>query len=442
MVSVRKRGKVFEYRFEVATVEGTRKWISKSGYPSKAEAFKEGAKAYNDFYYNGNKVQLREKMSYADFLDYWIDTYASFNLHYSTTISYINIIKNHVKPRIGYYQLWQLDTRLLQEFINKIYVEYAFSKNYMASILKVVKGSLKYACYTLNYINTNPAEHVHAPRIDKINNDPAHIFTQEEIERILERFKGTHSIYYSFLTAYYTGMRVSEVYGLTWDCIDFENKTLTINKNIIKKNQYGLPKRKNITKGHSVGVWYYGDCKNPQSKRTISIGDTLVNALKNFKKEQEIFAEHYGDSYMKHYKKEVKNPYTKKNEIKIKNDYGNCEITDLENATLNIDCDAGNVEIGKVKNATIKCDYGNVEAKEILNKCDIKANCGNISIDRISIQEDSSIKADLGNIDINNTNDIYIEANVDLGKTNIANSNRNSNVTLKVKCDCGNVTIK
>ena len=28
----------------------------------------------------------------------------------------------------------------------------------------------------------------------------------------------------------------------------FEKKTLTINKNIIKKNQYGLPKRKNITK--------------------------------------------------------------------------------------------------------------------------------------------------------------------------------------------------
>lgn len=38
----------------------------------------------------------------------------------------------------------------------------------MLSILKVVKGLLKYACYTLNYINTNPAEHVHAPRIDKV----------------------------------------------------------------------------------------------------------------------------------------------------------------------------------------------------------------------------------------------------------------------------------
>ena len=28
MVSVRKRGKVYEYRFEIATVEGTRKWIT------------------------------------------------------------------------------------------------------------------------------------------------------------------------------------------------------------------------------------------------------------------------------------------------------------------------------------------------------------------------------------------------------------------------------
>ena len=75
MVSVRKRGKVYEYRFEIAIVEGTRKWISKSGYPTRQEAFKEGAKAFNDFYYNGTKTQLREKMSYVDFLDYWIDTY-------------------------------------------------------------------------------------------------------------------------------------------------------------------------------------------------------------------------------------------------------------------------------------------------------------------------------------------------------------------------------
>ena len=134
-------------------------------------------------------------------------------------------------------------------------------------------------------------------------------------------------------------------------------------------------------------------------------------------------------------------PSNYSNDIKIKNDYGECEITDLENATVNINCDAGNVEIGKIRNATIKCDYGNIEIKEIMNKCDTKADCGNIQIDTISIKENSSIKADLGNIDINNTNDIYIDADVDLGKTNINKNNRNANVTLKVNCDCGNVTI-
>lgn len=61
MVSVRKRGKVYEYRFEIATVEGTRKWITKSGYPTKAEAFKEGAKAYNDFLLQWSKDAVKRK---------------------------------------------------------------------------------------------------------------------------------------------------------------------------------------------------------------------------------------------------------------------------------------------------------------------------------------------------------------------------------------------
>lgn len=134
-------------------------------------------------------------------------------------------------------------------------------------------------------------------------------------------------------------------------------------------------------------------------------------------------------------------PSNYSNEIKINNDYGKCEITDLDNATINIDCDCGDVQIGAIGNATIKCDYGNIEVKEILNKCDIKADCGNIKIDTISIKENSIIKADLGNVDINKTNDIYIDADVDLGNANISKNNRNAEVTLKINCDCGNITI-
>lgn len=127
--------------------------------------------------------------------------------------------------------------------------------------------------------------------------------------------------------------------------------------------------------------------------------------------------------------------------IKIKNNMGNCEIENLEKATLNVDCDAGNVEVGKIKNANIKCDLGQVEIEEILNKCDIEVDSGNIEIEKIFINENSKIKVDLGNANINETNDIYIDAKVDLGKSNISGNNRNSEVVLKIECDCGNINV-
>lgn len=189
-----------------------------------------GALAYNDYYKVG-KVHRNKDMSYSDYLDYWVDT----------IVTYLNIIKLYLKPRLGHYKLSAIDLQMLQEFINDLYLEKNLSKWYLKGILKTIKGSLKYACYTVNFINDNPAERVHILRYEVVTGDPAHIFTQEEIKRILNRFKDNHSIYYAFLTAYYTGMRVSEVYALTWDCVYFEKKTITVNKNIIKKNKFCKP---------------------------------------------------------------------------------------------------------------------------------------------------------------------------------------------------------
>ena len=56
----------------------------------------------------------------------------------------------------------------------------------------------------------------------------------------------------------------------------------------------------------------YGTCKNPRSKRTISIGNTLVAALKEFKRLQEENKKYYRDNYLKHYEKEVINTFTQR----------------------------------------------------------------------------------------------------------------------------------
>ena len=128
--------------------------------------------------------------------------------------------------------------------------------------------------------------------------------------------------------------------------------------------------------------------------------------------------------------------------IKINNDAGEIKIADFENADFNIDCDAGNVDIGKIKGINAKCDAGNLKIDSISEKCDIRLDAGNLKINKITLKEDSKIKTDMGNVDINEANNIYIDADVDLGKCNISNNNRNAEVTLKIDCDMGNVNVK
>lgn len=144
MVNVRKRGKGYQYYFEIAPVNGKRKQQVKSGFKTKKEAEEAGIKAYNEYNETGHSFTTAT-MSYTDYLDYWLENYCHVNLKYHTIQAYSNIIKNHIKPRLGFYRLTQISTATLQEFVNNIYIEKGFSKNFMHNILKVLKGSFKYA---------------------------------------------------------------------------------------------------------------------------------------------------------------------------------------------------------------------------------------------------------------------------------------------------------
>ncbi len=46
-------------------------------------------------------------MSYSDYLDYWMKEHCEINLKYHTIEAYKNIIKNHIKPKLGFYRLCQ-----------------------------------------------------------------------------------------------------------------------------------------------------------------------------------------------------------------------------------------------------------------------------------------------------------------------------------------------
>ena len=98
------------------------------------------------------------------------------------------------------------------------------------------------------------------------------------------------------------------MYGLTWEDIDFDEKTLSVNKLSYKRN-YGVDVRKvmkDTGKREEKSAWYFGDTKTKASVRTIKIGDTLISELREYRKMQLENQMMYGEYYTLIYKKEEK----------------------------------------------------------------------------------------------------------------------------------------
>lgn len=129
------------------------------------------------------------------------------------------------------------------------------------------------------------------------------------------------------------------------------------------------------------------------------------------------------------------------NKITIKNNYGDCELISLKEASLDVHLDCGDLSLQKIKNVNIKSNYGDVKISDVLNKCTIDSSCGDIKIENMEINEDSSIKSNFGDVKIEKINNVYVDAKVDLGDVKIEGNDRHSDITLKIKSDCGDIKV-
>ena len=236
---VRKKGDTWYYYFDLAKVDGKRKKIERKGGKTKKEALEALRKAITEYELGGSIVKSNSSMSFSDYLDYWYNSYVIINCKYNTQLNYRTVIDKHLKPALGLFKLNSLNPEQLQHFLNNKMIN-GFSKNSVGNFYGVLSGSLKYAVYPLKYINNNPMQFVKMPKysIDKVNTDNLKIISIEEWNKIINRFPKGSPEYIPLQIAFHTGMRSGEVLGLTWDCIDFNNKTIRIEK--IEKSQLEL----------------------------------------------------------------------------------------------------------------------------------------------------------------------------------------------------------
>ena len=95
-VRIRKRGKTCSYIFEASRrqAQGRRKGRL------KAEAYKAGVAAYNDFLH-GNIGITSESISLKDFMTAWLDNVVAANVKMSSMQAYQSHFKNHIIPHLG-----------------------------------------------------------------------------------------------------------------------------------------------------------------------------------------------------------------------------------------------------------------------------------------------------------------------------------------------------
>ena len=100
-------------------------------------------------------------------------------------------------------------------------------------------------------------------------------------------------------------MRTGEVFALTWNDIDLDNRIIKINKTVYAKDK------------ETNGSWYLGTTKTIGSQREIYICDTLYSFLLKYKELQNNYKKEFGKNYKYYILEEVKNKYGKLVEYKI-----------------------------------------------------------------------------------------------------------------------------
>ena len=186
-----KSGKVvYEYAFEIASVDGKRKRKTKSGFKTKKEA-KEAGKIAQQAYENIGMPIEPSEMSVADFFDLWIEKDCKLSCKDVTVRGYEKKIRLYIKPALGEYRLRSITREILQSFITQMFND-GFSRNTISSIRGILSKMFDYAVDN-HYLVTSPAIKLTTPKNlqpKQTTRQKSHVYIPEDkIKEIFERFQ-------------------------------------------------------------------------------------------------------------------------------------------------------------------------------------------------------------------------------------------------------------
>lgn len=178
----------------------------------------------------------------------------------NTLRNYRERYEHNVQPFIGSMLLRDVKPMDCQMILNAMESDYAGStirQTYMTM------GTFFKSAKDNGFIDRHPMDGVRYTKPVRAVDD-IHFLTVDEQKRFLEAAKGSHN-YAQYALILETGLRTGEMIGLTWDAIDWEKRTLTVNKTLEFR--------------YKQDEWRAGPPKTESSYRTIPLTDTAYDIL-------------------------------------------------------------------------------------------------------------------------------------------------------------------
>ena len=224
---------------------------------------------------------------FTDFITDWLKMMKS-RVEITTYTSYERAIVHKIVPYFEPLHYTLQDMEQHPKYIQDFYqheLDRGLTANTVIHYHANIRKCLQYA-FQIGMIRSNPADRVERPRKEKFKSE---IYSGEELEQLFKVIQGDPSEFGVIMAAFY-GLRRSEIVGLKWDAIDFENKKISIQHTVVTAKVNG-----------TLTEIARDKTKTKSSCRTLPLIPACEQMLNKMKKEQEQNRKVCGKSYCTDY---------------------------------------------------------------------------------------------------------------------------------------------
>ena len=213
----------------------------------------------------------------------WLMVFKKSQVTPRTFENNITKLKKHIEPKIGGMKLDEISSLTIQKMLNEM-LEENLSLDYVKKTKFLLRQFFEYAVDN-QFMLANPIQKVKIKSKERKIYDSENKYKaipQEIREYFIDCLNNHKFLKPLCFVMMFAGLRTGEALALNWENIDFNKKTISVEKAITTIPKFD--KNGKITERVTV----ISDTKTSCSVRTVPMPDILISALKDYKVEQEL----------------------------------------------------------------------------------------------------------------------------------------------------------